>query len=384
MKRILVAGGLLLTALTSANGQWEIQNSHTTANLRGIHNLGNGIAWASGANGTVLRTADNGTRWQICSIPLGAENLDFRGIQGFDRDSAIVMSSGKGDLSRLYKTTDGCQSWKLLLTNPDKEGFWDAIQFEVDFLDLLFHRTPPRRSSGVLLGDPVDGKFVIYTTLNSGDTWGRWGPSKASHPAVARMGESVFAASNSAVVAPGDNGRFAFVTGGSGGSRLFEVQSHSPFDLSSWEAFSLTNLHMRSDATAGAFSIAFRRQPGSTYVDVMVVGGDYNNPTWAKGTAAFIPSRAAGGPFSRGVTVSAHPPNGYRSAVAYDPNVNTWIAVGPSGTDISTDDGRNWRALKPKPTDELDADKNWSALSLPFVVGPNGRIGRLETGPPAH
>jgi hypothetical protein len=84
------------------------------------------------------------------------------------------------------------------------------------------------------------------------------------------------------------------------------------------------------------------------------------------------------------VTVSAHPPNGYRSAVAYDPNVNTWIAVGPSGTDISTDDGRNWRALKPKPTDELDADKNWSALSLPFVVGPNGRIGRLETGPPAH
>ena len=39
------------------------------------------------------------------------------------------MSSGPGDQSRLYKTTDGCQTWKLLFTNPDKEGFWDAIKF---------------------------------------------------------------------------------------------------------------------------------------------------------------------------------------------------------------------------------------------------------------
>jgi hypothetical protein len=25
-----------------------------------------------------------------------------------------------------------------------------------------------------------------------------------------------------------------------------------------------------------------------------------------------------------------------------------------------------------------DADKNWNALSLPFVVGPHGRIGKLN------
>ena len=72
------------------------------------------------------------------------------------------------------------------------------------------------------------------------------------------------------------------------------------------------------------------------------------------------------------------PPHGYRSAVAYDEASKTWITVGPNGTDISTDDGRNWRALKPGPSDASDADQHWNALSLPFVVGPHGRIGVLN------
>jgi hypothetical protein len=72
------------------------------------------------------------------------------------------------------------------------------------------------------------------------------------------------------------------------------------------------------------------------------------------------------------------PPHGYRSAVAYDAPTKTWITVGPNGTDISRDDGRNWTALKPTAQDPPDADKNWNALSLPFVVGPKGRIGKLR------
>jgi hypothetical protein len=73
-------------------------------------------------------------------------------------------------------------------------------------------------------------------------------------------------------------------------------------------------------------------------------------------------------------------PSGYRSSVAYDAVTKTWITVGPNGTDISTDDGRNWRALHPDAArhEAADADKNWNALSLPFVVGPHGRIGKLD------
>ena len=70
------------------------------------------------------------------------------------------MSIGKGDQSRLYKTTDGCQSWTLLFTNPDPDGFFDALRFR-------------NRESGWLLGDPVDGRFVVMGTLDGGLHWTR-------------------------------------------------------------------------------------------------------------------------------------------------------------------------------------------------------------------
>jgi hypothetical protein len=104
----------------------------------------------------------------------------------------------------------------------------------------------------------------------------------------------------------------------------------------------------------------------------VAVGGDYKKPDAADGTAAYS---LDGGLHWKPTKT---PPHGYRSAVAYDSNTKTWITVGPNGTDISTDDGRNWRALTPTSLDEKDADKNWNALSLPFVVGPHGRIGKLR------
>ena len=79
------------------------------------------------------------------------------------------------------------------------------------------------------------------------------------------------------------------------------------------------------------------------------------------------------------VAAAQTPPHGYRSSVAYDPTQKLWITVGPNGTDISRDDGKNWTPLTPSGYDPPDADKNWNALSLPFVVGPKGRIGRLRT-----
>jgi len=97
MFRLHLVVALLFTTSTVATAQWTIQESHATADLRDIHSIGNGIAWASGTNGTVLRTIDGGTTWQTCSIPPGAEALDFRSIKAFTADTAIVMSSAKGE-----------------------------------------------------------------------------------------------------------------------------------------------------------------------------------------------------------------------------------------------------------------------------------------------
>ena len=110
-----------------------------------------------------------------------------------------------------------------------------------------------------------------------------------------------------------------------------------------------------------------------------MVGGDYTKPQERKGTAAYFDDYF--GFWSPAKTF----PGGFRSAVAYDSTAKTWITVGPNGTDISTDDGRNWRALKPNPRfhDAPDADQHWNALSLPYVVGPHGRIATLRPSAPS-
>ena len=208
----------ILAATTSAHPQWTLETSNTTADLRGIHSIGGGVAWASGTNGTVLRTEDGGYVWQSCTVPPGAEKLDFRGIQAFDANTAIVMSSGPGDLSRLYKTADGCHSWKLLFTNPDApDGFFDAFWLNAIYGD------------GILIGDPVKDRFVVLKTKDGGETW-----IQDRSRALLLHGKSIaaFAASNSSLGkslrgegdtrGSGEDYFPGFVTGGKDGAILFE------------------------------------------------------------------------------------------------------------------------------------------------------------------
>ncbi len=394
----LVLAALLATAASiPSRAQWQILDAQTTADLRGIHAVSDGIAWASGTEGTVLRTADNGQTWQRCTTPPAAEHLDFRGIQAFDAATAIVMSSGRGDLSRLYKTTDSCQTWKLVFTNPDKEGFWDAIQFD-RARERKGNYPPHDPCFGTLIGDPVDGRFVIFLTFNCGEHWAR----QIMQIPATKPREAVFAASNSALVVS-DLSHREFVTGGVAGARLCGFGSaHEdtmPLDPSqvapgakefhfqrrSVGAVSLPRT-ARTDSS-GAFSLATNGRRD------VIVGGDYKRPDSSAATAwYFKESNFISTPWFTGTPPkppnpwhqAQTPPHGYRSAVAYAPTHKTWITVGPNGTDISTDDGKNWRPLKPHPesdsnsNDPPDADRNWNALSLPFVVGPHGRIGRLR------
>ena len=68
------------------------------------------------------------------------------------------MASGPGDKSRLYKTTDGCKTWKLIFTNPDEDGFFDAIQRTIE--DKLY-----------VFGDPVKRVFALFQSEDQGGTW---------------------------------------------------------------------------------------------------------------------------------------------------------------------------------------------------------------------
>jgi photosystem II stability/assembly factor-like uncharacterized protein len=338
--------GLAIVAITSAHAQWTLQQSHTSASLRGIHNVGNGVVWASGTQGTVLHTTNDGQTWQTCAVPPGAEQLDFRGIQAFDANTAVVMSSGTGALSRLYNTIDGCRTWKLVFTNPDQSGFWDAIQFASS-------------TFGALIGDQVDGHFPVFLSMDAGDSWQKLDPKATP---AANKNQSFFAASNTSLLVDAKNATLYMLTGG-GTTSMITIDLHSP----ARRRDSSAPPELASGETAGGFSLASRME-GSNLV-MVAVGGDYKAPERTNGTAAYWIGQWR---------ASAVPPNGYRSAVAYYAPGKAWITVGPNGTDISTDDGRNWHALKPTVNEPRDADKSWNALSLPFAAGPNGRIGKLN------
>jgi len=338
--RFLFLTVLFLSSL--AHAQWTLQQSHTTANLRGIHNVGKGVAWASGSNGTVLRTTDGGQNWQLCSTPAGSDKLDFRAIWAWDATNAIVMSAGPGDQSRIYRTADGCQTWSLELTNNKKDGFWDAM---------VFHDG----KTGVLIGDPVLGRFDTYTRRD--DSWSVDASSCAANP-----DEAAFAASNSSVFVFGPD-RFIIGTGGKSGPRA--VLSPLLADRKDKKRCLGVPVPLASGSeTAGVFSLAFRDLSHG-----IAVGGDYKLPTASRGTAAWT---VDGG---HHWTAASKPPHGYRSSVAWFLDKSIWIAAGTNGSDISYDDGKTWRPLD---------SGNWNGLSPPFVVGPNGRIAILDPSSLKH
>ncbi len=356
-----------------APSPWQLEPSETTADLRGVHAVGGGVVWASGTSGTVLRSQDSGFEWQQCATPPGAESLDFRAIWAWDDQTALVMSSGPGALSKLFRTTDGCAHWTLLATNTDKDGFWDGLAFS-------------DRRNGYLVGDPVGGELVLKRTADGGTTW------IPIHSQSLRIGErGAFAASNSSLALGGAVYREINIpwiaTGGTatgtGGALVLEgelancsMNQTAQTCLSAYDFTSLPIPIAGASESQGVFSLAILQDAsGGGIVGAVAVGGDYKQPNRPEGTAAYeatIPE--APGEVWR---VPAKLPGGYRSAVACIGKPSVCVTVGPNGSDVSRDNGKTWQPLEHAPTD-VGKGGEWNALSLPWAVGPHGRIGKLN------
>lgn len=328
----------LLFVLSAAAQSWTPQSSGTAASLRGVSAVSPSVVWASGANGTFLRTIDGGVTWKAAKVP-GASDLDFRAVRGFDENTAFLLSIGAGEKSRVYKTADGGASWNLLYTNPDPKGFFDAIAFW-------------DTSHGIILGDPVDGRFVVLTTSDGGATW----TQRKTSPAQPQ--EGAFAASNSCLMVRGTREAW-FGSGGRNGARVF----HSTDGGETW---TVAKTPIRNDgASAGIFALAF-----SDSRHGIAVGGDYSKPAESTGNIGIT---ADGGKTWSAST----PPGGFRSDVKYLPASKVWIVTGTSGSDISTDDGKAWKQF-----DTASYNAMSLSASAGWAVGPKGAIARLLPPPP--
>ncbi|HXW06242.1 MAG TPA: hypothetical protein VD833_13475 [Vicinamibacterales bacterium] len=319
--------------------QWTAQSSGVTARLRGVSAVDDHVVWASGASGTVLRTADGGRSWESLAVP-GASSRDFRDIDAVDARTAYVLSIGPGDQSRIYKTSDAGGTWIEQFVNHEEQGFFDAM----GFWDAL---------SGVAFSDSIDGRFLVVRTIDGGRQWLRV-PVENLPPAL--PGEGAFAASGTNVAVHGRD-RVWIATGAASLSRVLRSVDRG-------RTWGVSPTPLASGASSGIFSIAFRdAQHG------IVVGGDYLKPDDTGENAAVTRDGGMTWEPVRGLS-------GFRSAVAYVPGRPSLVlAVGPSGTDLSMDDGRTWRGL---------AGPGFHALSVSpsgahaWGVGEDGRIGLLR------
>jgi len=329
-------------ALAAAGGvSWSVQTSGMDTNLRGVSAAGSVdsggtehiAVWVCGSNGVILVSNDFGKSWKRVHVA-GGDALDFRGIVAFDAKRALVMSSGEGDKSRIYKTVDGGVSWKLEFTDSRKGFFLDALACDGECY---------------ALSDPVDGKFVIAATHN----YEEWKELPGDGMPAALPGEAAFAASGTALAVNDDNGMY-FGTGGGKAARVF----HSADRGKTWSA--VETPIASGSASAGIFSIS------STTYAVNVVGGDYKDPKRGYRVAAF--SKDQGKTWE----LAAQQPGGYRSAVVSIDGA-TLAALGPSGEDISDDFGEHWRHM-----DSLDLNAAFVLDDFNgWAVGAKGTIARL-------
>ena len=315
--------------------QWNAQSSGTAVELRGLSVVSPSVAWASGQQGTVIRTIDGGRTWMAGTVA-GAATLDLRAIAAISARTAFAMSIG--DSSRIFRTTDGGRTWSLQFVSTRKGSFLDAIRFW-------------DARHGIAVSDPVDGKFLVVTTKDGGDTWQET-PAAGMPPALPN--EGAFAASGSCLVVHGPGDAW-FVTGGALVARVF----HSTDSGRHW---TVSDSPIRAaSASQGIFSVAFRDA-----MHGVIGGGDYSKAALGGRNVAVTHD----GGRSWTVVDSAASPQGFRSAVEFVPGTRgrELVAVGINGTDRSHDGGLTWAA-----TDSVPYNSVQFSGRTGFVVGPKGR-----------
>ncbi|MEP7334072.1 MAG: hypothetical protein ABI692_18525, partial [Terracoccus sp.] len=83
------------SASPASGYRWTMKPTGSDARFRGLAPVSKRVAWVSGTAGTVLRTVDGGATWQnVSPTGLGTEELQFRDIEAFDAQRAVILSIG--------------------------------------------------------------------------------------------------------------------------------------------------------------------------------------------------------------------------------------------------------------------------------------------------
>lgn len=288
-------------------------------NLRAVSTSSSDVIWAGGSKGTILRSINGGETWSQISVP-GGESLEFRSIKAFDDQVAYVMSSGAGKDSRIYKTNDGGKNWQLQLQGKDSAEFFDCMSFSTC-------------NDGMVLGDPVDGKFKVYVT-HDGEHW-QSTPGLSMPKALDK--EGAFAASGSCLAVQGKLNAW-FGTGNASEYTVNNSELKYParifYTQDKGETWKVVDTPIMQSQASGIFSVDFLDEKIG-----VSVGGNYQKVE-GSGNIAFTED---GGLSWRLSKLSPQP---YWSAVAFTPNKKDIMLVGPKSCGlIEKNSPDQWKKL---------------------------------------
>jgi len=325
----------LVESLSAQKNTIQLLNQERNSSYRGLSVVDDQTLWVSGSNGTVGLSTDAGKNWQWVN-PIGYEKIDFRDIEAFDENQALIISAGSPALVLL--TTDAGRSWKEVFKDTRPEIFYDGFAF-----------TP--KGVGIAFGDAINAQMPLLKTVDFGQTWTDISPNLKFTIAE---GEAGFAASGTSIfsLATGD---FWIATGGTV-SNIYTSSDQG----GTWQRYSCPIAQGQN--STGPFSIAF-----SSPKSGIVVGGDYRNDK-NKEKACFL-SNDGGKTWQ----ASSQPISGFKSAVIYLSNKQL-ICTGTSGTDLSADKGKTWQTISQESYNAVQKAKKGKAV---FLAGDKGKIARL-------
>lgn len=345
MKCLLASLFLIISFCASSQrkARVEIIADSLGASFRGLSVPSDQVVWVSGSKGTIGRSVDGGNTWKWMRVP-GNETRDFRDIEAFDSNTAVIMAVDNP--ARIFKTKDGGDTWKLVFEKEQEGMFLDAMEFS--------------GSSGYCIGDPVRYQdstkhhFYLLQTADYGDTWREY-DRKAPE---ADRGEAIFAASGSNMfyLQRADPPLQAFVTGGVV-SRLHLLDKQHP---PGWMDIPI----MHGRASSGAFSVIF-----DSPKRVFITGGDYAEYWKDSGNVVY-------GIYRRGWKRSSV--HGYRSCII-QLSKRTFLTCGTNGVDISYNRCRSWKLIHgdgKRGTDGFNVAAKSKTGKAVYLAG-TGRVARL-------
>ncbi|MGK2860988.1 MAG: WD40/YVTN/BNR-like repeat-containing protein [Chitinophagaceae bacterium] len=339
MKQIAFSIGISLVVglLSAQTPTVEVIASGTNTSIRGLSVVNDNIIWVSGTNGTVGKSTNGGKNWKWMTVN-GFEKTDFRDIEAFNANTALIM--GIGEPAYILKTNDGGDSWRVVYENKKKGMFLDAMDFANNQL-------------GIVIGDPIDGKIFIARTNNSGNTWKEI--EKTDNTVIADKGEAFFAASGSNVKLFANDEYFIV----SGGLRSRLIGQGTAIDLPIIQGKESTGAN-----AIDIFDNGLPKKPGQRMV---VVGGDFNKDSVTEKNCYYT--------INAGKTWLAPqtPPHGYRSSVEYLSKKDI-LTCGLNGVDYSDDGGKNWQWISKEGFHVCRIARIGTAV---FLAGSNGKIGRV-------